>query len=102
MSSATVQRPYKSRSEALGWLFGNPMDSFDSLIPVTPPSSMDYSFCPTKQNVVQYWMNCMDKTRNSYHSPAKTEIIWEVVNNLTAFWSNNTTGIELRYLCDSH
>ena len=77
------------------------MDSFDSLIPVTIPPK-DYSFCPTKLNVVQFWMHCMDKTRNSYHSPAKTEIIWEVVNNLTAFWSNNTTGIELRYLCDSH
>ena len=97
MSSATVKRPYKSKSEALGWLFGNPMDSFNSLIPVmTPASSKDHSFCPTKQNVIQHWMACMDKKRNSYHSPDKNAIISEVVDNLTAFWNNNTTGIELR------
>ena len=97
MSSAAVQHPFKSRSEALGWLFGNPLDSFDSLIPVTTPASpKDYSFCPTKQNVIQHWMACMDRTRNSYHSPAKNVIVWEVVDNLIAFWNNNTTEIELR------
>ena len=101
MSSATVKRPYKSKSEALGWLFGNPMDSFDSLIPATttttPAPSKDYSFCPTKQNIIQHWMSCMDKTRNSYHdSPDKNDIIYEVVDNLIAFWRNNTTGFELR------
>ena len=97
MSSATVKRPYKSKSEALGWLFGNPIDSFDGLIPVITPASKDYSFCPTKQNIIQHWMWCIDKTRDSYHdSPDKNDIIYEVVDNLIAFWSNNTTGIELR------
>ena len=95
-SPATVQRPFKSRSEALGWLFGNPMNSFNSLAPTISPASKNYSFCPTKQNVVQYWMECMDKTRNSYHSPNKNEIIWEVVDHLIEFWKNNTIGIELR------
>ena len=95
---ATVQRPYKSKSETLGWLFGDPIDSFANHIPVTTAqaSSKDYSFCPTKQNVIQHWMACMDKTRNSYHSPDKNAIIWEVVDNLITFWNNNTTGIELR------
>ena len=97
MSSATVRSPFKTRSEALGWLFGNPLDSFDSLISVTtPPSSKDYSFCPTKKNVVQHWISCMDKTRNSLHSPNKNAIIWEVVDNLIAYWNANTTGFELR------
>ena len=97
-ASATVKRPYKSKSEALGWLFGNPIDSFNSLIPVITPASLkDYSFCPTKQNIIQHWMSCMDKTRNSYHdSPDKNDIIYEVVDNLIAFWRNNTTGFELR------
>ena len=96
MSSDTVKRPFKSRSEALGWLFGNPLDSFNSLISVTtPPSSKDYSFCPTKQNIVQHWIACMDKTRNSFIYD-KNAIIWEVVDNLISFWNDNTTGIELR------
>ena len=93
-SKATVQRPFKSRSEALGWLFGDPIDSFASF--ATPASSKDYSFCPTKKNVVQHWMACMDKTRNSLHSPDKNAIIWEVVDNLIAYWNANTTGFELR------
>ena len=90
MSSANVQRPFKSRSEALGWLFGKPLDSFNSLAPLTtvPALPEDYSFCPTKQNVGQYWMACVDKTRNSYHSPNKNFIIGEVVDNLIAFWNN--------------
>ena len=95
-SKVTVKRPFKTRSEALGWLFGDPMDSFDCLIPVITPASKDYSFCPTKKNVVQYWMACMDKTRNSLHSPNKNAIIWEVVDNLIAYWNANTTGFELR------
>ena len=100
MSSATVKRPYKSRSEALGWLFGDPIDSFADLFPVTtttaPTSTKDFSFCPTKQNVVQHWIACIDKTRNSYHSPDKNAIIGVVVDNLIEFWKTNTTGIELR------
>ena len=96
MSSATVKRPYKSKSEALGWLFGNPLESFNSFIPLTTPLLKDYSFCPTKQNVIQHWIYCMDKTRNSYHSPDKKALIEQVVDNLIAFWTSNTTGIELR------
>ena len=93
---ATVQRPYKSKSEALEWLFGDPLDSFTNHIPVTTAqaSSKDYSFCPTKQNVIQHWMFCVDKNRNSYLSN-KNAIIYEVVDNLIAFWSNNTS-IQLR------
>ena len=96
MSSATVKRPFKSKSEVLGWLFGNPMDNFNSLIPLIPATAKDYSFCPTKKNVVQHWISCMDKTRNSLHSPNKNAIIWEVVDNLIAYWNANTTGFELR------
>ena len=101
MSSAskeTVKRPFKTRSEALGWLFGDPIDSFANHISVTstPASAKDYSFCPTKQNIVQHWMACIDKTRNSYHSPDKNAIIGEVVDNLITFWTNSTTGFELR------
>ena len=93
---ATVQRPFRSKSETLGWLFGTPLDNFKDNIPVTTALMKDYSFCPTKQNVVQHWMACMDKTRNSLHNPDKNAIIWEVADNLIAFWKNNTTGIELK------
>ena len=95
-SKATVKRPFKSRSEALGWLFGDPIDSFADHIPVTSTPAKDYSFCPTKQNIIQHWMYCVDKTRNSYHSPNKNVIIGEVVDNLITFWKNFTTGIEVR------
>ena len=96
-NTTTVQRPFKLRSEALGWLFGDPIDSFANHIQVTTtPATKDYSFCPTKQNIVQHWMARIDKTRNSYHSPDKNAVIWEVVDNLISFWENNTVGIELR------
>ena len=98
-SPSPVKRPFKTRSEALGWLFGDPIDSFANnhvQVTTTPAFAKDYSFCPTKQNVIQHWMSCMDKTRNSLHSPDKNAIIWEVVDNLIAYWNANTTGFELR------
>ena len=101
-SASVTKRPKISRFQAIGWLFGNPLETFDNLLPmvasvasVASPVSMDKSFCPTKQNVIQHWIFCYDKKRNSYHSPDKNAIISEVTDNLIAFWSNKT-AIELR------
>ena len=103
LSSASVtKRPKISRFQAIGWLFGNPLETFDNLLPlplaasVASPVSLDKSLCPTKQNVIQHWIFCYDKKRNSYHSPDKNAIISEVTDNLMAFWSNKM-AIELRY-----
>ena len=71
-SPSVTPRPQKSRFAALGWLFGNPIETFDNLLPmvasVASPVSMDKSFCPTKQNVIQHWMACVDKNRDSYQT----------------------------------
>ena len=88
-SPSVTKRPKKSRFEAIGWLFGNPIETFDNLLPIVT--------APTKQNVIQHWMFCFDKNRNSYHSPDKNAIIWEVTDNLIAFWTNNVATKELRY-----
>ena len=100
LSSASVtKRPKISRFQAIGWLFGNPLETFDNLLPLATsmasPVSLDKSLCPTKQNVIQHWIFCYDKKRNSYHSPDKNAIISEVTDNLITFWSNKT-AIELR------
>ena len=104
LSSASVtkaKRPKISRYQAIGWLFGNPIETFDNLLPmvasVASPVSTDKSFCPTKQNVIQHWIFCYDKKRSLYHSksPDKNAIISEVTDNLITFWSNKT-AIELR------
>ena len=91
--SEAVKSPFKSPVKSIGWLFGDPLESFDNLWPISS-SSTDKSFCPTKQNVIQHWMFCVDKNRDSYQSN-KNAIIYEVVDNLMTFWSNKTS-IQLR------
>ena len=91
--SEQVKSPFKSPVKSIGWLFGDPLENFDNLWPI-PASSTDKSFCPTKQNVIQHWMFCVDKNRDSYQSN-KNETIYEVVDNLMAFWSNKAS-IQLR------
>ena len=92
--SEDVKSPFKSPVKSIGWLFGDPLESFDNLWPISASSSTDKSFCPTKQNVIQHWMFCVDKNRDSYQSN-KNATIYEVVDNLMAFWSNKTS-IQLR------
>ena len=89
-----IKSPYKSPVKMFGWLFGNPMENFDMTTSASTSTSTDKSFCPTKQNVIQHWMACVDKNRKSYQSD-KNAIIGEVVDNLISFWSKNTS-IELR------
>ena len=94
-SSSVTPRPQKSRFDAIGWLFGNPLETFDDLLPIGAPISTDKSICPTKQNVIQHWIFCFDKNRTSYKSPDKNTIIGEVTDNLMFFWTNKTS-VELR------
>ena len=87
-----IKSPYKSPVKMFGWLFGNPMENFD--MTTSASTSTDKSFCPTKQNVIQHWMACVDKNRDSYQTD-KNAIIWEVTDNLIEFWNNNSS-LELR------
>ena len=95
--SEAVKSPFKSPVKSIGWLFGDPLENFENLwpIPASSSSSTDKSFCPTKQNVIQHWMFCVNKNRDSYQSN-KNGIIYEVVDNLMAFWSTNNTSVQLR------
>ena len=74
MSESTensIKSPYKSPVKIIGWLFGNAMENFDNLLPIQATTSAaasiltDKSFCPTKQNVIQHWMACVDKNSTS-------------------------------------
>ena len=93
-----IKSPYKSPVKTFGWLFGNSMETFDDLLPIhvttSASTSTNKSFCPTKQNVIQHWMACVDKNRDSYQTD-KNAIIWEVTDNLIEFWNNNSS-LELR------
>ena len=90
VSENPIKSPFKSQSDSIGWLFGTSMENFDNFGTILT----DKSFCPTKKNVIQHWIFCVDKNRDSYQTD-KNAIIWEVVDNLMKFWTNNTS-FELR------
>ena len=76
---------FKTKFELFGWLFGNPLESFDKLL--TSPPSTDIPW-PTDQNVMQHYMHLVDVRRNSLHlrEDFYSSVIWDIVDNLVAFW----------------
>ena len=90
--SKSSKTPFKTKFEIFGWLFGNPLETFDNL--VTSPSTLVW---PTDQNVFQHWMYLVDERRDSLHTSGDfyTSIIWDIVDNLVAFWELYSTK-ELR------
>ena len=112
-----AKSPFKTRYEAIGYMFGKPLEDFNHLLPVKPvdshspqpstskspdkPSSlmevaldMD-KILPTDLDVVCNWMFECDKTRTSKGFPEANAVIWQVTDNLLKFWKDNT-AMELR------
>ena len=83
-----TSKAFKTKFELLGWLFGNPLDSFDNLVPsISASRSTDISW-PTEKNVMQHWIHLVDERRETLHvsSDFYSSITWNVVDNLIAFW----------------
>ena len=93
-SSSTPTPPktlFKTKFKLLGWLFGNPLETFDNLLPATSPSTSGSHLdipLPSDQNILQHWMYLVDEKRDSFHRPDdfQVSITWDIVDNLVAFW----------------
>ena len=92
-SPAPSKISFKTKSKLLGWLFGNPLETFDNLV---TSSSTEISF-PTDQNVMQHWMYLVDERRDNIHvsDDFYSSITWDIVDHLVAFWNIHSTK-ELR------
>ena len=105
--------PFKTRYEAIGFMFGKPLEDFNHLLPLKPPldspkpstskpsSLMDIALdsdniLPTDLDVICNWMFECDKTRTSRAFPESQFVIQQVTDNLLKFWADNNPSIELR------
>ena len=81
---------FKTKAKLLSWLFGNPLATFDNLIPIDQSPSTSHSDIPlpTDQNILQHWMYLVDERRDSLRMPDEfyVSITYEIVDNLTAYW----------------
>ena len=103
---STSRKPFKTRFEVFGWLFGTPLVSFDNLLPIQDQETTSASTSesnsalkmPTEQNVMQHFIHLYDERRDSFHLPDKfqSSIIWDIADNLMAFWELYSPSIELR------
>ena len=93
-------KPFKTRFEVFGWLFGKPLETFDNLLPIPANSTSEANNAsmPTEQNVMQHFIHLYDERRDSFHLPEKfqSSIIWDIADNLMAFWELYSPSIELR------
>ena len=108
--------PFKTRYEAIGYMFGKPLEDFNHLLPLKPMDSPEPStskkspekpsslmeialdmdkILPTDLDVICNWMFECDKTRTSKGFPEANSVIWQVTDNLLKFWEDNTS-MELR------
>ena len=86
--SNLASKTFKTKFKLLGWLFGNPLQTFDNLIPATFPSTSDDIPMPTDQHILQHWMYLVDERRDLLRMPEDfyVSISWDIVDNLVAFW----------------
>ena len=110
--------PFKTRYEAIGYMFGKPLEDFNHLLPVQPvesraqspkpssslsikspdkPSSlmevtMDMDkILPTDLDIVCNWIFECDRTRTSRAFPEANSVIHQVTDNLIKFWTDQTS-----------
>ena len=93
--------PFKTRYEVIGWMFGKPLEDFNSLLPVKPleeqpqPTTPD-KILPTNLDVVRHWMFECDRTRTSRAFPESQSVIGQVTDDLIKFWKDNNPSVQLR------
>ena len=86
-----VKSPLKKRHEAIGYFFGQPLESFENLLKVQPSTSTSANqskIKPTDLDIIQHWMYLEDqKTSNSVNI---------ATDNLVEFYTKNHPSVELR------
>ena len=109
-SISTVNSPSKSsikivktRYNALGFLFGSMLETFDDLLPLKKLDSDSSTpvIKPTKQHIVRQWMYEFDKEREAspkklFNTSDKTSVVWKVTENLINFWKDHHKSEDLR------
>ena len=87
--------PFKTRYESLGYFFGQPLESFDNLLPVQPSTSAIATAKPTDLDVIRHWMYQEDQSRTT-RSHNSVNTIGIVTDNLVEFYRKYHTSVELR------
>ena len=114
-----VKSPFKTRYEAIGYMFGKPLESFNHLLPGKipvdsrppqpstsskspdkPSSLMEVALdmdkiLPTDLDIVCNWIFECDRIRTSSAFPEANSVIYQVTDNLMKFWTDQTS-IQLR------
>ena len=86
--------PFKTRYESLGYFFGQPLESFENLLPVQPSTSA-IAPKPTDLDVIRHWMYQEDQSRTT-RSHNNVNNIGIVTNNLVEFYIKYHPSVELR------
>ena len=81
--------PYKKRHEVLGYMFGQPLESFEKLLEVQPSTSATTTnqIKPTDLDIIRHWM---------YLDKSDGNLIGIVTDNLMDFYSKHHPFEELR------
>ena len=105
--------PFITRYEAIGFMFGQPLEDFNKLLPVksqvekpsTTPDSLPSKLAdlaldidkilPTDLDIINHWIFEVDRTRTTKGFPESQDVLYQVTDNLMKFWTDHT-AIELR------
>ena len=92
-----IKSPLKKRHEALGFFFGQPLESFEKLLEVQPSTSTattSTEIKPTNLDIIRHWMYLEGQNRTSMsHSDS---MIGNVTDNLMEFYSKHYSSVDLR------
>ena len=89
--------PFKTRYESLGYFFGQPLESFENLLPDQPSTSAIAPTKPTDLDIIRHWMYQEDQSRTT-RSHNNVNTIGVVSDNLVAFYRKYHPSVELRYV----
>ena len=83
--------PLKKRHEVLGYIFGQPLESFEKLLEVQPSTSATTTnqtkIKPTDSHIIRHWMH-LDKNNGN--------LIGIVTDNLIDFYQKYHPSVKLR------
>ena len=83
-SPPKAKKSPKTRYESLGYFFGQPLESFENLLPVQPSTSA-IAPKPTDLDVIRHWMYLEDQSRTT-RSHNSVNTIGIVTDNLVEFY----------------
>ena len=87
--SKSKYSPLKKRHEVLGYIFGQPLESFEKLLEVQPSTSATTTnqIKPTDLDIIRHWM---------YLDKGDGNLIGIVTDNLIDFYRKYHPSVELR------